>query len=288
MLRFLNHDVDVLVTTTIIESGIDISSANTMFVNEADKFGLAQLHQLRGRIGRGNVRAYCYLLVKDPKRLSPDGRRRLEVLQQHTELGAGIQIAQQDLDLRGAGNLLGRDQSGHIEAIGFELYAELLGEAVAELKGEATEASLEPEEKIPVGAFVADDYVEDVNQRLVFYKRFSMARSPEEVFDVFAELQERYGPAPQPVENLRDIVLLKLDMRRIGAKRIEAGPKSVVVELLPHTLLRPEKVLALVQGSHGAYTFRADMTLLRRLNAVEGSDTLASASRVARELVSCL
>ncbi|MCB9521561.1 MAG: transcription-repair coupling factor [Myxococcales bacterium] len=287
MLRFLNRDIDVLVTTTIIESGIDISTANTMFVNEADKFGMSQLHQLRGRIGRGNLRAFCYLLVKDPKKLTPDGRRRLEVLQEHTDLGAGIQIAQQDLDMRGAGNLLGRDQSGHIESVGFELYAELLEEAIADMRGQPTEASLEPEVKVPIGAFIPEHYVTDVNQRLVFYKRYSMARTAEELFDVHGELQERYGVAPKAVEALRDVVLLKIEMRSIGAKKLEAGPKSVVIELLPSTRLNPDSVIAMIQASRGTYEFRSDMTLVRRLKDAEGTDILTAALKVSREVAAC-
>ena len=287
MLRFLNRDIDVLVSTTIIESGIDIASANTMFINNADKFGLAQLHQLRGRIGRSNVRAYCYLLVKEPKRLSPDGRRRLEVLQEHTDLGAGIQIAQHDLDMRGAGNLLGRNQSGHIEAVGFELYSELLGEAVQEMKGEAASTQVEPEVKIPVAAYLPEEYVKDVSQRLLFYKRYSMATSEEELFDVHAELQERYGRAPEPVDALRDIVRLKLEMKAIGAAKLEAGPNAVVIELTPSTPLDPDQVIALIQSSKGDYEFRPEMTLIRRLKGLKGADILAAALRVSREVASC-
>ncbi len=287
MLQFLNRDIDILVSTTIIESGIDIASANTMFINHADKFGLSQLHQLRGRIGRSNQRAYCYLLVKEPKRLSVDGKRRLEVLQQHTELGAGIQIAQHDLDMRGAGNLLGRGQSGHIEAVGFELYSELLNEAVQELRGIAKEETVEPDVKIPVAAYLPEDYVKDVSQRLLFYKRYSMAQNEEELFDVHGELQERYGRAPQPVDSLRDIVRLKLEMKAIGAKKLEAGPNGVVIELSQNTPLDPDKVIELIQSSKGEYEFRPQMTLVRRLKGVQGTDIVAAALRVSREVSSC-
>ncbi len=287
MLRFLNRDVDVLVTTTIIESGIDISTANTMFVNDADRFGLAQLHQLRGRIGRSSVRAYCYLLVKDPKRLQPEAKRRLEVLQQHTDLGAGIQIAQHDLDMRGAGNILGRDQSGHVEAVGFELYSELLQETIAEMRGEGPGQNYEPDVNIPVAAYIPENYVRDVSQRLMFYKRYSMAKTEEELFDVHAELQERYGDAAQPVENLRDVVRLKIEMKAIGAKKLEAGKKAVVIELLPTTPLSPDKVIGLIRDSGGVYEFRPEMTVVRRLKGVESKDILAAALRVSREVAAC-
>ena len=288
MVRFLNRDVDVLLTTTIIESGIDIATANTMFVNQADKFGLAQLHQLRGRVGRGSQRAYCYLLVSDPKRLSDDARRRLEVLQTHSELGAGIQIAQHDLDMRGAGNILGRDQSGHIESIGFELYSELLDEAVAELRGEEREEGYEPEVKVPVGAYIPESFVRDVQQRLMFYKRYSVAESDEQLYDVHAELEERYGPAPEPVEALRDVCLLKLTMRSIRAESIEAGPNGVVVKLRPSTTLDPSRVMELITSSKGAYVFKPEMTLIRRLKGAESRHILASALQVAREVIHCV
>ena len=287
MLQFLNRDIDVLVSTTIIESGIDIASANTMFINEADKFGLAQLHQLRGRIGRSNVRAYCYLLVKEPKRLSADGRRRLEVLQEHTDLGAGIQIAQHDLDMRGAGNILGRNQSGHIESVGFELYSELLNEAVQEMRGEETSSSVQPDVKIPVAAYLPEEYVKDVSQRLLFYKRYSMATNEEELFDVHGELQERYGRAPESVDALRDIVRLKLEMTAIGAKKLEAGPNAVVIELTAATPLDPDKVIELISNSKGDYEFRPQMTIVRRLKGLTGTDILAAALRVSREVSSC-
>ena len=288
MVRFLNRDVDVLLTTTIIESGIDIATANTMFVNQADKFGLAQLHQLRGRVGRGSQRAYCYLLVSDPKRLSDDARRRLEVLQTHSELGAGIQIAQHDLHMRGAGNILGRDQSGHIESIGFELYSELLDEAVAELRGEEREEGYEPEVKVPVGAYIPESFVRDVQQRLMFYKRYSVAESDEQLYDVHAELEERYGPAPEPVEALRDVCLLKLTMRSIRAESIEAGPNGVVVKLRPSTTLDPSRVMELITSSKGAYVFKPEMTLIRRLKGAESRHILASALQVAREVIHCV
>jgi transcription-repair coupling factor (superfamily II helicase) len=288
MVKFLNRDTNVLVTTTIIESGIDISTANTIFVNDADRFGLAQLHQLRGRVGRGSQRAYCYLLVKDPKRLNEDAKRRLEVLQQHTELGAGIHIAHHDLDMRGAGNILGRDQSGHVESIGFELYSELLEEAIADLKGQPAEENFEPEVKIPVGAFIPERCIVDVQQRLLFYKRYSLASTDAELYDVHAELEERYGAAPTTVEALRDICQLKLTMKRIGAAKIEAGPKSVVVELLPSTRLAPDKVMALLRENAGTYQFRPEMTLIRRLSGAESTNILASALRVAREITDCI
>jgi transcription-repair coupling factor (superfamily II helicase) len=288
MMRFLDRQADVLVSTTIVESGIDISTANTIFIHDAHQFGLAQLHQLRGRVGRGGDRAYCYLLVSDPRKLSPEAQRRLEVIQTHTELGSGMQIAQQDLDIRGAGNLLGRDQSGHIESIGFELYMELLQEAVQEIQGEAIEERWEPEVKVPVPAFLPETYVEDVGQRLAFYKRFNLADSDAGLFDLHAELEERYGPAPAPVTGLRDIVSLKIALRTMGIQKLDAGPSMILLDLRSDTRLAPDRVMELIRGGRGTWEFRPDMKLVRHLKVKGGTDTLTAALQTVRDLLPCL
>ena len=175
MSRFVNKELDVLLATTIIESGLDIPSANTIIVNRADHFGLAQLYQIRGRVGRSRERAYAYLLVPARRPVTKDAQKRLEVLQRFSELGAGFKIASHDLEIRGAGNLLGKDQSGQIEAVGFELYSELLDEAVRELKGEPPREDIDPDVQLPVPAFIPDPYMPDVHQRLYFYKRLAQA-----------------------------------------------------------------------------------------------------------------
>ena len=288
MMRFLNREGQVLVSTTIVESGLDVANANTIFINEAQNFGLSQLHQLRGRVGRGSDRAFCYLLVADPRKLTEEARRRLDVIQEHSDLGSGLQIAHQDLDLRGAGNVLGRDQSGHIESIGFELFSELLEEAVAELKGEEVEARYEPEVKIPVAAYIPDDYIEDVSQRLAFYKRFSLAESNDQLFDIHGEIEDRYGRAPIAVTGLRDIVSLKITMKRLGANRIEGGPKAMVVELLPTTTVIPDKLIALMETHRGKWEFRPGMVVVRHLKGAESTDMLGSALAMARDLMHCL
>jgi transcription-repair coupling factor (superfamily II helicase) len=285
---FINRKYDVLVSTTIIESGIDITSANTIFINRADTFGLAQLYQLRGRVGRGSHRAYCYLLCNEPRRLSPDAKRRLEVLQQHTELGSGLQIAHHDLDMRGAGNLLGRDQSGHIESVGFELFSELLQETIEEMRGEEGEESYEPEVRVPIASFIPDDYVEDLKQRLLFYKRFSMADTPADVHEIYEELQDRYGRAPEAVDALKEIVLLKLSLRRMRAAKLEAAGSRVVVELREDTKLDPNAVTELIREFGGIYSFKSDMRIFRKLQGAEKNDLLAAAIRCVRELEECL
>lgn len=287
MHAFINHEYDVLVSTTIVESGIDISNANTIFINRADTFGLSQLHQLRGRVGRSSVKAWCYLLVQDPAKLTAEAKRRLEVIQQHTELGAGIQVAQHDLDIRGAGALLGSDQSGHVESIGFELFNELLEEAIRDIRGEPSPEDYEPEVRVPVATFIPDEYVEDLKQRLGFYKRFSMCKDAAEVDDTMAALEDRYGSAPPSVEALREVILLKIALKAMGAERLEANSAHVIVDLRKDTALAPNKVMELIKRSGGRYGFKPPMRVTSKVMAAESQALLAACSRVVRELNQC-
>jgi transcription-repair coupling factor (superfamily II helicase) len=288
MLDFTEKKHQVLLCTSIIESGIDISSANTMIVNRADTFGLAQLYQLRGRVGRAKERAYAYLLVPARRTVTKDAQRRLEVLQRFTELGAGFSIASHDLEIRGAGNLLGAEQSGSISAIGFDLYAQLLEEAVSEVRGEPPKVQIEPEVTLPMPALIPDDYVPDVHQRLVFYKRFSQASNPDEVQDLRSELVDRFGEAPDEVDNLSEQTLLKIDMRDLRLRALEGGPGRLVVTLGADALLDGMKVAALVQKSKGVYRLTPDMKLVVKLGAeVKGQALIAEARKVLRDLNTC-
>jgi transcription-repair coupling factor (superfamily II helicase) len=285
MVEFTEHKHQVLLCTSIIESGIDISSANTMIVNRADAFGLAQLYQLRGRVGRSRERAYAYLLVPARRAVTRDAQRRLEVLQAFTELGAGFSIASHDLEIRGAGNLLGGQQSGSIAAIGFDLYAQLLDEAVHEMRGEPPRTVIEPEVTLPMPAYLPDDYVPDVHQRLVFYKRFSVASTPDELNDLRAELVDRFGEAPDEVDNLSQLMLLKIDMRDLQLRALEAGPGRLVVTLGAEALLDPAKVASLVQRSRGLYRLTPDMKLVTRVaQGLSGHDLVLEAKKVLRDL----
>jgi transcription-repair coupling factor (superfamily II helicase) len=288
MLEFTEKKHQVLLCTSIIESGIDISSANTMIVNRADQFGLAQLYQLRGRVGRAKERAYAYLLVPARRTVTKDAQRRLEVLQRFTELGAGFSIASHDLEIRGAGNLLGESQSGAIAEIGFDLYAQLMEEAVAELQGEPPRTTIEPDVNLPLASLIPDDYVSDVHQRLVFYKRFSQASSPEEVTDLRSELVDRYGEAPDEVDNLSEVTLLKIDMRDLRLRTLEAGAGRMVVTLGADALLDGAKVASLVARSKGLYRLTPDMKLVVKLGeGVKGRDVIAEAKKVLRDLGAC-
>ncbi len=239
MSRFVNKELDVLLATSIIESGLDIPSANTIIVNRADHFGLAQLYQIRGRVGRSRERAYAYLLVPARRPVTKDAQKRLEVLQRFSELGAGFKIASHDLEIRGAGNLLGKDQSGQIEAVGFELYSELLDEAVRELKGEPPREDIDPDVQLPVPAFIPDPYMPDVHQRLYFYKRLAQATTDEELDEVRAEIVDRCGDPPEEVDALCDVMAVKVRLRALRIRALEAGPGRLVLTLGESAALDP-------------------------------------------------
>ena len=239
MVQFVKGDLDVLCATTIVESGLDIARANTMFVARADAFGLSQLYQLRGRIGRSRERAYCYLLVPSPETLTDEARRRLEALQRFTELGAGFQIASADLEIRGGGELLGGKQSGSIAAVGFEQYVRMLEEAVAELRGQPIHHPIDPELTLEVPGYIPDDYVPDTGQRLDLYKRLSSVEDEDEVRALLDELVDRFGPLPGEVLLLADLMVVKALARRLGATAVELTRARLALALGPSTPVDP-------------------------------------------------
>jgi len=217
MHAFLRGDADVLVSTTIIESGLDIPQANTLIVERADTLGLAQLYQIRGRVGRSDQTAYAYLLYPDAHELTPEARARLSTLADHTELGAGFAIAMRDLEIRGAGDLLGAEQSGHVAAIGFELYVELLHEAVAELSGQRRTAARPVRIDARVDAYVPATYIGSEALKIDLHRRLALADTEDELRELHASTEDRFGPVPEPVENLFSIQEAKLKLARIGA-----------------------------------------------------------------------
>jgi transcription-repair coupling factor (superfamily II helicase) len=240
MVKFVAGDLDILVATTIVESGLDIPKANTMFVARADAFGLAQLYQLRGRIGRSKDRAYCYLLVPEPEHLTEEARRRLETLQRFTELGAGFQIASQDLEIRGGGELLGAKQSGSIAAVGFDQYVKMLERAVAEMGGKPIHSEVDPELSIETPGFIPDDYVPDPGQRLELYKRLSSIETDDELREAMEEISDRYGPLPGEVVLLGEIMGVKAIARRMDLLQLEISSTRIAVAFMPdNPLLQP-------------------------------------------------
>ena len=260
MLDFVARKTNVLVATTIIESGIDIPSVNTIIINRADHFGLAQLYQLRGRVGRSQNRAYAYLLVPSVTALTADARKRLAVLMRFTELGSGFRIAAHDMEIRGAGSLLGKDQSGHIGAVGLSLYMEMLKEAVAELKGEPQAHAVEPEINVDIPASLPEEYINDAAERFRLYKRLSKADSDDRIDNLFEELKDRFGRPPAETESLGRIVRLKARLRGVNAKGMDIGSAGIVLNLGEFCRLEPSALVGFV-SRHPSYTLTPDMKL---------------------------
>jgi len=265
MSDFLAGRYDVLLSTNIIESGLDIPEANTMIVHRADRFGLAQLYQIRGRIGRSKIRAYAYLTLPPGQVLTPSAQKRLEVMQTLDTLGAGFTLASHDLDIRGAGNLLGEEQSGQIREIGVELYQHMLQEAVAAASAEAKdqpEESWTPQISLGTPVLIPEDYVSDLPVRLGLYRRLAHLVEDREVEAFAAELIDRFGPLPEAVENLLQIITIKQLCRRAGVERLEAGPKGAVLAFRHNEFARPEALVGFIQQNTGTVRLRPDHRLV--------------------------
>jgi transcription-repair coupling factor (superfamily II helicase) len=273
MLGFLERKHDVLVCTAIIESGLDIPNANTILVHRADRFGLAQLHQLRGRVGRSDRKAYAYLFLPPEGSLTDDARRRIEAIQELSELGAGFRLAMSDLEIRGAGNLLGASQSGHVSAVGYDLYMEMLEQAVAELRGQGVAEQPEPEIRLPIPALLPEGYVRDPNQRLVFYKQLSSARDDAEVAEIRADLLDRFGPLPAEAEALFEVIRLKLRCRELGVEGVETSGRDLVVRVAERTRISPHRLLQVVNRAGTPYRVTPDRRIRLRLR--DPRDSLA-------------
>jgi transcription-repair coupling factor (superfamily II helicase) len=230
MHQFLHQQIDVLVATSIIESGLDFPNVNTILINNAHRFGLADLYQLRGRVGRSYHQAYAYLFYPPYQPLTKEARKRLQTIEEFSELSAGFKIALRDLEIRGAGNLLGPEQHGFITSVGFDLYCQLLRETVARLKGEPIEEKEPVEVNIAFKGFIPVSYIEDGEQKLDFYKRLAWLKELEELKKIKSELRDRYGPWPKEVEVLLEVVEIKILAEKIGIKKINGGKKSWQIE----------------------------------------------------------
>jgi transcription-repair coupling factor (superfamily II helicase) len=249
MLDFIDKKYDILLSTNIIESGLDITNVNTIFINNASRMGLADLYQLRGRVGRSTRQAYAYLLVPKDENLTKDAALRLKIMEELTELGSGFHIANYDLEIRGAGNLLGKEQSGNVNLIGFELYCSMLENAVKELndKTETKEEEVVAEINIPVDAFIPDTYVEDPTQKLLIYKRLSRIREEAELSEMEEELKDRYGDIPAPLTNLLAIISLKVFLTGLKIKRLEYSAKRIIIQVTQGTPINMKKMLRMVR-----------------------------------------
>jgi transcription-repair coupling factor (superfamily II helicase) len=247
MLSFMHGEADVLLCTTIIESGLDIPRANTILIDRADKLGLAQIYQLRGRVGRSKQRAYAYLLIHGSEdSLTADAQRRLQAIQDLSALGSGFRLANMDLEIRGAGNLLGAEQSGSLAAVGYETYMQMLEETIDELRGKAHQTEVDPEIHLPVTARLPEVYVSAVNQRLVFYKRLASCRDDSEVDRIRDELLDRYGQLPEEAENLFEVIRLKIRARRLGISSVDLSGGEIVLTAAEQSKVDPQRLLDLL------------------------------------------
>ncbi len=285
MLQFVEGEYDVLVTTAIIESGLDIPRANTMLVDRADMFGLAQLYQLRGRVGRSRERAYCYLLVPSPSEMSDDARSRIEALERYTELGSGFHIATLDMELRGSGDLLGADQSGPIASVGIDMFCQMLEEATRELRGEEVTHDVDPDLHFDLDALLPDSYIEEVGVRLSLYKRLAAAGDENDVAHVASEMEDRFGPAPEEAVRLVELMRLKVELRRLKVLVCEATPRGVSLRFRDDTPLDASKLARLVAEQRAKYRLSPDARLTRVPKEKETfTDSLELADKMLDEL----
>ncbi|MBT0664094.1 transcription-repair coupling factor [Geobacter pelophilus] len=284
MLGFMHGETNLLLCTTIIESGLDIPTANTLIINRADSFGLSQLYQLRGRVGRSKQRAYAYFLIPGEGAISQDARERLRIMQEITELGAGFRIATHDLEIRGAGDLLGGKQSGQIAAVGFELYTEMLEEAVDQMKGEEREIRIEPELKLRVPAFIPEDYVPQPNLRLILYKKLTQAQNEEDVADVGQEFADRFGPLPPAVTFLIEVMKIRIMLKQRLIQEIEFDGSRLLLSFHQKTVVSPDTIIGLVRSQPKKYQFTPDFRLIAELTDRSFDGILSEA----RNLLKCL
>jgi transcription-repair coupling factor (superfamily II helicase) len=261
MSAFYDGKYDVLLSTTIIESGLDIPTANTLIVHRADMFGLAQLYQLRGRVGRAKLRAYALFTLPANRAITPQAERRLKVLQSLDTLGAGFQLASHDLDIRGAGNLLGEEQSGHIKEVGFELYQQMLEEAVLSLKAGISAPVADrwsPQITIGTPVLIPEDYVADLSVRLALYRRLAEIEDERDIDSFAAEMVDRFGALPREVEHLLQVVAIKALCRRANVEKLEAGPKGMVLAFRDNIFANPEGLIAYIREQGSAVRMRND------------------------------
>jgi len=285
MVEFVRRDFNVLVCTTIISSGIDIPATNTIIINRADRFGLSQLYQLRGRVGRGREDAYAYLLIPEESALSRDARKRLGIAREFSEPGSGFKVATHDLTIRGGGSVLGVSQSGHVSAIGYELYTELMEKTIRELKGgRSLEEEIDPEIHLGIPAFIPDDFIADMHTRLMTYKRISMASSEGDLAGLREELVDCYGPVPPQVGNLMDIIRVKNMLKKILGKRMEYNGREMFIDFCENSPVDPARIMELSQKKLMGMKLTPDYRLSVSMPGLEGKDITNRAKYLLGEL----
>ena len=285
MYRFLNKEFDMLVCTTIIESGLDIPAANTIIVNRADRFGLAQIYQLRGRVGRADEQAYAYLIIPNESLLTKDAQKRLKVLMEHSDLGSGFQIAMNDLKIRGGGTILGASQSGHIAAVGYDMFLKLMEDAMAELKGEAPLESLEPEINVRMSAFISESYIPDIDQRLAAYRRLAKMTELKEIDDFKTELIDRYGELPKEASNLLFKIVLKILSRKTGVSRLDLTGQQLLLHFSDVHIKNTERLVDMILSAPERYKLKKGHVLSVKLAGYAGGSHLSRAKNILKEIV---
>ena len=257
MLDFINGDIDILVTTTIIETGLDIPNVNTMIIQDADRMGLSQLYQLRGRVGRSNRIAYAFLFYRRNKLLSEEAEKRLKSIREFTELGSGIRIAMRDLEIRGAGNVLGAEQHGHMQAVGYDLYCKMLGTAVRALRGEKVDTEeFDTMIDADTDAYIPSEYISDEEQKLDIYKRIASIVSQEDMMDMQDELLDRFGDIPKSVGDLLTIARIKSLAHGVYVSDVSIGRQQVRLTLLPNARIDASRIPELIERYEGALSIR--------------------------------
>ena len=289
MTDFYDRKVDILLATNIIESGLDIPTANTLIIHRADQFGLAQLYQLRGRIGRAKVRGYAYFTVPASRTLAETAERRLQVIQSLDGLGAGFQLASHDLDIRGAGNLLGEEQSGQIREVGFELYNHMLEEAVQQLRAKGAQAEAEstdwtPQITIDAAALMPESYIGDLDLRLSMYRRLASLETQDELEAFAAELIDRFGKLPPETEHLLQLVAIKQLCKAANVAKLDAGPKGVVLTFRDNRFAKPEALVRVIGESRGQMRVRPDHKLVLLRETASPAERLKAARKIAGDL----
>ena len=269
MMAFIEKEINVLVCTTIVETGLDIANANTIIINNADRMGLSQLYQLRGRVGRSNKASYAYLMYQKDKVLKEIAEKRLQAIKQFTQLGAGFKIAMRDLEIRGAGNLLGAQQHGHMEAIGYDLYCKMLQEAVALEKGESVKESFETTIEMKVNAYIPASYILDEVERLDIYKKIASIQGDKDYYDVQEELEDRYGTLPNSVQNLIDIALVKWEANQINITLVSEVEGHLTFKFKEDAQLDPTCLPEVLQTYGRKIKFVSGKEVMLKLDATD-------------------
>jgi transcription-repair coupling factor (superfamily II helicase) len=284
MFRFMNREIDMLVCTTIIESGLDVAAANTIIVNRADRFGLAQMYQLRGRVGRAEEQAYAYLLIPHESLLGRDAQKRLKVLMEHSDLGAGFQIAMSDLKIRGGGTILGASQSGHIAAVGYDMFLKLMENAIAGLKGEETVEALEPEINVNFSAYLSESYIPDIDQRMSAYRRLAKMTELQQLADFKSESLDRFGPLPDAAENLLLKIMLKVLAKTAGVSRLDLVGRSLSLNFSESHQRNPAALVDMIIASPKKFKLSPEHVLKTQLASSQLNSQLAQTKNILKEI----